>query len=154
VVTQNQQKAAKILSENLCRQGGKIKMSEVLREAGYSESVARKPDTVTKSKGWNELIAGVIKEDKDILLPLKNMLHKKEIVSFKGEVIATGQPHSDVLKAIDIYCKISGRYAPIKVKEEKDEFDEMTDEELEEIINNEENAKRYNKFANTKNGRV
>lgn len=96
MATIRQRKAMEILVEK----GGKTSMAPVLREAGYSEVIARNPDRVTKTKSWAELLDEMLPES-SILQAHKDLLEQKE--SSKAKVAA-----------IDMGYKLRGKYAPVK----------------------------------------
>ena len=117
MATIKQQKALKILSENIGNSTSKpIKMGQILKQAGYSDSVSRTPQRVTETKGWTELLQTYV-DDEFVLKKLKKLFDSSNPMM--------------VAKAIDITCKIKGYYKinPIIVKTSK--YDNMTLEELE-----------------------
>jgi hypothetical protein len=54
--TPKQKLAFKLMTENLSKNPKTIKKGEILRQAGYSEAIAVKPQIVTNSKGWQQLL--------------------------------------------------------------------------------------------------
>ncbi len=109
MATLKQRKVLKDLAEN----GGKP-LGLAMREAGYSEVTSKSPQKLTESKGWNELLEEML-PDSLISKVHKKLLEKKEkIVVGAGngysEIITTGQPHSDALKAADMAYKLKGRF--------------------------------------------
>lgn len=105
--TPKQRKALAILAE-----GGRS-VSAAMREAGYSPSTATKPDKLTRSAGYQELIAQYLPEEK-VLERHKELLDKKEILvvsdgaKLGSHLENTGQPHSDAKWAIDAFYKLKG----------------------------------------------
>lgn len=69
MATQNQKRAVLKTIENL-RTTDKIDMGDILRQSGYSESVATHPKVVTESQGWIELLEQYLPDD---LLLKKNL---------------------------------------------------------------------------------
>ncbi|MGH7249392.1 MAG: hypothetical protein ACREGC_00275 [Minisyncoccia bacterium] len=83
-------------------------------EAGYTPATAKKPKNLTESKGWIELLE---KELPDSLLTKvhKKLLAKKEkIVIGAGqgysEIVETGQPHTDALRAVEMGYRLKARF--------------------------------------------
>ena len=107
--TKKQEIAVQKLSENIRNpKGKKVTMKKVLKESGYSESVCNSPQRVTKTKGWNELLEEKFPQEKLLKLHEK-ILNKSEIVSYKGDVIKTGQPHSDSKSALEMVYRLKGQ---------------------------------------------
>lgn len=130
MATIKQQKAIKIFSENL-RNGNAKSMGEVLNEAGYSDSVSKKPKEVTNTKGWQELLEEYF-PDRDIAVLHKEILNKKEYVVLEtGESLV--QPHRDAIRALDLLYKVKGKYNAL-VSEDENGFRRMSDEELDSLI--------------------
>lgn len=89
-------------------------VSSAMREVGYKDWTATKPSNLTNSKGWKELMD---QHFPDSLLAKKHkqLLQKEEkIVVGIGKgfsaIQETGQPHSDVAKALDMAYKLKGSY--------------------------------------------
>ncbi|HRI05716.1 MAG TPA: hypothetical protein PLV59_02110 [Candidatus Dojkabacteria bacterium] len=95
-------------------------LGEILREAGYSDSVSKSPQRVTERKGWNELMSEYFPE-KDLIDLHKRILNKSESFRYKDKVVKTNQPHSDAKYALDMYYKLKGayKYDPEKVAYQK-----------------------------------
>ena len=89
-------------------------MGKLMRKAGYSQSSSTMPKSVTGSKQWQVLCTKYLKDSK-LLRRHEEMLDKKEIIvkiDKRGQVFKynTGQPHSDVNKALDIAYRIKNKY--------------------------------------------
>jgi hypothetical protein len=94
-------------------------ISRAMLEVGYSPNTAKKPQNLTQSKGFKELVK---KHFPDSLLAKRHreLLNKKEKIVVgvgKGfsEIEDTGQPHTDVVKALDLAYKLKGLYAEEQV---------------------------------------
>jgi len=106
MATTKQKIAAKKISENI--RSTKIKpIGEILKESGYSESVCKSPQRVTKSKGWEKLMEEYFPTEYLYKIH-KKLLNKKEIISYRGTIIRTNQPHSDVKYALSMIYKLKG----------------------------------------------
>lgn len=103
--TIKQQKVAKILLEN----GGGV--SAAMREAGYGNGTAKNPQKFTRSKGWQQLMEKYL-PDALVVQRHRELLDKEEILHV-GEKTIT-QPHSDVLRALDMVYKLKGNYSSDK----------------------------------------
>lgn len=71
-----QRKAFKNAVEN----GGKI--GKALRDAGFSESIVSNPSRVTKTEGWQELLAEAGLDDKTIAAGHKQLMDQKKLEYF------------------------------------------------------------------------
>lgn len=131
MATTKQKTAVKKMSENI-RNGGSKSTGEILKEAGYSESVSKSPQRVTGSKGWQELMEEYFPSEY-LLKKHKKLLNKKEIVSYQGEYTKTRQPHSDVKYALDMLYKLKGLYKEPK-QVDYNPYKELSDEELDSRI--------------------
>jgi len=96
------------MSENI-RKGGSKTTGQILKEAGYSESVSKSPQRVTESKGWQELMEEYFPSEY-LLKKHKKLLNKKEIVTYKGDFKKTRQPHTDVKYALDMLYDICKKH--------------------------------------------
>lgn len=94
-------------------------IAQAMREANYALSTANATTKLTKSDGFQELMAKHLPE-KLVLKTHKALLRKKEIIreynhaTGEYEMVKTNQPHSDTAKAIDMAYKLKGSYAPDK----------------------------------------
>lgn len=93
-------------------------VSKSMLEAGYAPSVAKNPHLLTKSDGWQELVAKYMPDDV-VAKKHKQLLNKTEKIVVgvgKGysQIEDTGQPHSDVARALDMAYKLKGSYAAEK----------------------------------------
>ena len=108
-----QQKAA---HKKLVDLGGK-NVSKAMRESAfpYSPKTAKTPKKLTESKGFKQLMNEYLPEGL-VAKRHKQMLNKSEkIVVSDGthsgsHIEDTGQPHSDVNKALDMAYKLRGSY--------------------------------------------
>lgn len=106
----------KSVAEKVFQEGKSV--SEAMREAGYSDAMAKNPQKLTRSKGWQDIMEQIPKIDVVDKL-VKNALQNKSI--------------SGSNQAIDLIFKLAGIYAAKKMQFIIPE-DEMTDEELEARI--------------------
>lgn len=134
MATTKQKIAVEKMSENIRNLGSKS-TGQILKEAGYSDSVSKSPQRVTESKGWKELMEDYF-PTKKVFRVHKRLLNKKEIVTYQGDYIKTRQPHSDVKYALDMLYKLKGMYKDSEVQEENpylDWTDAQLDAELERL---------------------
>lgn len=87
--TLRQAKAIRLTCENL-QKNKPINMGKIMRESGYSDSVSKHPEILTKSKSWEDAMKGIdwakhllqleeladteFNQDKDNVLKSKQML--------------------------------------------------------------------------------
>lgn len=144
MATKKQKEVAKKMVEVLKKKGGKIILGEVLKEVGYSDAVAKTPQKVTETKGFQEIMAEAGLTDKELTQKHYELLsaHKIDYMAFpgslsdqevKGLLIAVGctakkikrderivhvwfwSPDNRARKdALDMAYKIKGTYAPEK----------------------------------------
>lgn len=101
--------------------GGVI--SAAMAEAGYSEAMAKNPQKLTESKGWQELMDTHLPDDQ-LTARHRELLDKREKVIIDRADPKTGesavyevldQPDTvAVSKALDMAYKLKGSYAPEK----------------------------------------
>lgn len=90
-------------------------VSKAMREAKYAPGTAKNPKILTESKGWQELMQQHL-PDNSLAKKHRQMLNKTEkIVVSDGNqsgshIEDTGQPHSDVNKALDMAYKLKRLY--------------------------------------------
>lgn len=96
--------------------GGNI--SQAMKTAGYSKSVSKRTDKLTRTKGWQELMNEFIpdsllaKKHKELLtVPIRKRRY------IKGELIdETEELDSQAIsKGLDMGYKLKGKYAPEKI---------------------------------------
>jgi len=90
MATTKQQNALKIKLKN-----PKLNMGKVMIEAGYSEKTAKAPTKLTKSKGWQELLAQI--DDEQLLKKLR-------------KIALDDKDKRACLSAIDTLLKLKDRY--------------------------------------------
>lgn len=83
------------------RQGKLPSISRAMREVGYSEETAKKPNLLTNSKGWQELLAQYFPDEK-ITRVLNDLLEC--------------QDKRVQLSALDILLKLKDKYPAGKLK--------------------------------------
>ena len=96
------------------RQKG-ITIGRILREAGYSESVAKSPQRVTERKGWQELMSKHFPNE-NIAKLHKELLNKKEVFVIDKKVVYGKQPHSDTKGVLDMTYKLKGKYSKERIE--------------------------------------
>jgi len=98
----------KRISGNL---GKGMSLAQAMKLEGYSDSYANNPQQLKETRSWDALLK---EELPDHLLAEKHkeLLEKKEIFNVDGELIKSGQPHSDVKGALDMGYKLKSKYAP------------------------------------------
>lgn len=112
MATLRQKKAFDKALEN----GGNV--SKAMSESDFSPAMAKNPQKLTRSKGWQELMDKYLPEEKLAKIH-KQVLEKKEILLVSdgkegSHLEYTGQPHPDVVKGLDMAFKLRGSYAPEK----------------------------------------
>lgn len=117
MATLRQKLAMKKISENVGNSS--LKMGKVLKEAGYSESVCKTPQRVTKTKGWNQLFEEYLPED------LLFQKHRK--------LLDSKEPR-DVIAALTLAYKIKGFYKGKEPEVPENDFSNWTIEELKNYI--------------------
>jgi len=139
MATPRQKIAAKKFSENLSSDKPKS-TGQILRESGYSDSVASAPENVLDTKGFREVLNEIAPDDY-VANKLQEYLELEEVVvknTGEGdfESVPTGQPHKDRLRAIDMLLKVKGQYAPEKKEiQHSGGLAQLTDEELMQLAN-------------------
>lgn len=122
-------KHARVL-QNMVDNGGKSGsrggISQAARVAGYSEAYI-KSGKLQKTKAWVNLTNDLISDEK-VLEKHKQLLEKEETFSTREGIVRTGQPHSDVARALDMAYKLKGRYNNTLIV--KSELADLSDEEL------------------------
>ena len=127
--TLRQQKAVQLISENIRNKGlGAISsLGSLLTEAGYSKSVAKKPKLVTQSEGFKDLLDKEVNRfDQLIKLQHLHLIQQSDNLSVSA-------------KAIDMYYKLSGQYDNEKTQDEMRPFRDLSEEELDRMIDEETN---------------
>lgn len=117
MATTKQKIALTKLSENVRKPGKKaVNLGAALKAAGYSESVCKSPQRVTKSKGWTELL--------DEYFPgyLVLQRHRKLLDNEDSRVVS---------RALDMAYKLRGSYNINTNNQIVSQFKDWTDEDLE-----------------------
>lgn len=161
--TIRQKRVAKIIAEKVGK-GMIPNIGAAMREAGYSENVARNPQKLTNTPAFKDLLSQLIPQE-TVLRAHRGQINARKIITLyvspqakkadleamveeiDGKVISKDAPafgkmaihisvpHYDAIgKAIDRYYKLTGRYATSKVQIEEHPFANKTEEELDEII--------------------
>lgn len=102
----------KILIKKMMGNSGKpVSLAKAMKEVGYSDNYANNPQEIKKTRSWDILMKEVLNDE---LLAEKHseLLNKKEIFNIDGELVKSGQPHSDVKGALDMGYKLKSKYAP------------------------------------------
>lgn len=84
-------------------------ISKTMLEVGYSPNTAKKPQNLTESKGWQQLLEEYLPDDK-LLKTHDEALQATKWNDFTGEREAD---HTTRLKAVDMAYKVKGRGVPI-----------------------------------------
>lgn len=91
-------------------------VSKSMLEAGYSKNMAKNPQSLTRSKGWKELMGNKLSDDvlfkKHLqLLNKEEVIIKNNVTSGEIDVIPTGQIDTQAVKAgLDMAYKLKGYY--------------------------------------------
>lgn len=110
MATQKQQRVVKILSEN-----PRKSVSGAMREAGYSSRSAEKPQELTGSKGWKELMAEALP---DVIL---FQVHRGLLKNSNWRARDAG---------LEKAYRLKGLYAPARMRVEADPLDDVPLDEL------------------------
>lgn len=88
---------------------------EAMRQAGYSESSARKPkEVLTTSKAWPQLLEQYLPDDK-LLRVHDEALQATKWNDFTGE---REPDHTTRLKAVDMGYKVKGRLTDVTINQQ------------------------------------
>lgn len=112
MVTTRQKKLAKRLSENIRKDGKKIKpIGKIMREVGYSESASKRPNIATKGKGFidlleksgvsDRLLAKKLKEGLDATKPISCNVYIKDLAGNELELKAADGLSKDFIDIED-----------------------------------------------------
>ncbi len=123
-------KAFKFYLEN----GGNL--SRAMKDAGYSDAVAKNPHKLRESKSWQVLLQEHL-PDEDLAEAHKKLLNKQEVIAKnnnktgKIDVVKTGEIDVQAVgKGLDMAYKLKGKYAAQTIKFE-DELETISDEDIE-----------------------
>jgi len=151
--------AAKILGNIGNKKGRNTSIGQAMREAGLSPAYADNPQLFTKTDGWKQLVERYLPDDLVMkvhlgLLSARRLDHMvfptnidnkliKELLDSVGctlRKIVEGEQAKHAYfwspdnkarnEALDKAIKIKGRYAPIRIQHETDQYEEMDTEEL------------------------
>lgn len=118
----------KKILQKMVENGGKgLKMSDAMRDVGYSEAYIRS-NKIKDTMSWGKLVEDILSDQK-LIDKHDQLLNKEEILLRNNKQIHTGQPHSDVKFALDMAYKLKRKYGDITIKHK---FNELSDSELEE----------------------
>ncbi len=112
MATQKAKRAAKIKLEH-----PEMPMGKVMLAAGYSKETSEKPQNLTESKGWQELMAEYL-PDKLLAEKHKEILNSPRIVTryVKGEIVDEYEETSpQAVKALDMAYKLKKRYSDTNI---------------------------------------
>lgn len=117
------QRFAKILSEDR-----RVSKYQAAIKAGYSPSTATKPNQITNSRSWEELMAIYLPEEKI------SRVHS-ELLDAERPVVVDRKihmfPDNDArYRAVDAGYKLRGKYAAEQINITRRKYAEMTNEEL------------------------
>lgn len=138
MATTKQKLAAQKLSEIIRNSRGKknISLAKILKDAGYSDSVARKPQLVTDRKGWKELTRDLL-PDEVLLDRLNNLVTMPLDVSHirQGEEVVVKEElnSANVARGLDMSFKLKGYYHQAKQDPtygNLDKYDKLSLEDL------------------------
>ena len=119
----------------LVGKGGKS-FRQAAKEAGYSETVAKNPEKVTKTKSWQALMDQYLPQDL-IARKHQELLEAEETVFIPrgNKILEKKRPDFAARKAgVDMAHKLRGNFAPEKVELSKRKFQDMSNKELSEFI--------------------
>ena len=144
--------------------GGKRRsLGQSMREAGYSESYARNPHKIKQTKAWQEYLEDFI-PDEQIANAHKTLLEAQRVGRMDFPVSLTNKEVTEVItssgrivlaikrtkqgvgvsftepdfttraRAVDLAYKVKGLYGESKVENPHREYEHLSDEELEALI--------------------
>ena len=96
MATPKQQKLIKLILDNLGEQGLTKTMAEMLKEAGYAESIQKNPYLILESDAVKEGLSSVVDDLEFLRTKALNELKARDLEK---------EPMRDVVKAIDTYTK-------------------------------------------------
>ncbi len=127
MATPKQTRVASLLSEN-----PRKSVSSAMREAGYSKRSAEKPQELTRSKGWHELMDDYL-PDETLFQAHRMLLQSRD---WRARSAALGMAY-----------RLKGKYG-LPGPKEHDPIDDMTFEELEAQAEAKRHiVERYKKYA-------
>jgi len=94
-------------------------MSKAMREAGYSESMAKNPQKLTRSKGFQELMDKYGLDDTSLVKKHRELLESKKITRVtekNGVKTEVEELNPLAARALDMAYKVKSLYAPQKVE--------------------------------------
>ena len=104
-MTTKQAVAAKLTLEN----NGNV--SKALKQAGYSPSLVKNPQIVTRSKGWQEAMEAAGITPKKLMKVMNDGLKAtKKTVSLSGDIVAEDEDYAIRHKYLDTALKVAGAY--------------------------------------------
>lgn len=114
--------------------GGNV--TKAAKEAGYADTTINSPKNITETLGWDQLREKYLSEEK-IAKVHSRLLECKRPVVVAGHVEMF--PDNDVQKgAVDMGYKLRGRYAEEKSSVTFRKYGDLTDEELDLLLAQEE----------------
>lgn len=96
MATPKQEKLIKLILENLGNQDETKTMGEMLKEAGYAESIQKNPKLIFESEAIQEGLSDVVSDLEKLRSDYLNELKTRDIEK---------EPMRDVVKAIDTFTK-------------------------------------------------
>lgn len=134
-------KQAKLI-EGISENSGKP-MRTLIKEAGYSQSLADNPQVVLKSVAFKDIFSNAI-SDKLILKAHKKLLRAKVRIrtyqkgEFKSETIMDDT--LGISKGVELAYKVKGAFAPIETKHTITGLESKSDDEINEMLREESKA--------------
>jgi hypothetical protein len=99
-------KAAKILADN-----GGSSIGEVMKQAGYSDTVVKSPSKVTRTRGWQEAMeAAGITPNKLFRVMNDGLKAEKVTTSLSGDIVDRSPDMAIRHKYLDTALKVAGAY--------------------------------------------
>jgi hypothetical protein len=104
-MTAKQLMAAKLTLDN---QGN---VSKAMKQAGYSPAMVKNPQSLTRSKGWQEAMEQAGITPGRLMKKLnKGLDAKKTITSLSGDIISREEDYAIQHKYLDTALKVAGAY--------------------------------------------
>lgn len=82
--SERQKKVVKIMSEKMMENGGKISKGEILKEAGYSDAIAKNPAKIFESASMKKAIKSAGLDLKSLKMKHKQLLNMGRITNLQS----------------------------------------------------------------------
>jgi hypothetical protein len=142
-LTLKQARLMRLIQENTEGLDDSLSMSELMIKAGYSPQTAKTPSQVIKSKPFQEFFQTKISRNMVVSAHKKLLKAKQRVRTYKKGELVTEYITEDTLgisKGVDLAYKVMGAFAPVETKHTITGLEAKSDEELDELLKDEEQA--------------